>query len=135
MRNPAVLNRQFSKSFAESFPARVLRIVVLRVHDDHVAVAAAGEQRSRVLFDEVHDGRQRDEEVLLPAETVEELSVGVHHAGPVRFGEGPVMELEVGVVFGVQNAAVVGIDDEFAAAEGVEGAFDEEVGEGFGVGG
>ena len=133
MRDSAVLDRQLAKRPPELDPPRIARIVVLRVHDYHVRVPAARQEGGGVLLDEVYDRRQRDQKVSLFAEAREELSVSAHHARPVCFGECPVVELEVRVVLGVQDAAVVGVDDEFAAAQGVEGAFDEEVAEGFGV--
>ena len=85
------------------------------------------------MLDEVDDCREGDQEVSLFAEAREEEPVSAHHGWPVCFGEGPVVEFEVGVVLGVQDAAVVGVDDEFAASQGVERPFDEEVAEGFGV--
>ena len=103
-----MLDRQFSESLAEQFPLDIARIVVLGVDDDHVRMSAAGEQRVVVFLDEVDDGGEGDEEVVLGSEAVEQGSVGADHARPVGFGERPVVELEVGVVLGVQDAAVVG---------------------------
>ena len=133
MRDAAVLNRQLAKCPPELFPPGIARIVMLRVYDDHVRVPATGQERVSVLLDEVHDRRQRDEEVSFFTETLQQLAVGAHHVWPVCFGERPIVELKVGVVLGVQNSAVVGVDDKFAAAQGVEGAFDEEVAQGFSV--